>query len=388
MSSCPPSGRRAPVDAGLTLIELLVASAVAAILIVAVYYVYTATTQGYRLQGQMMGAMQQARFGLDQLQRDLSSAGFLATPSATADNSVCPKPLQRLPGVVFSVAGDVHNPTRNDNVHPQAVTMLGAFWSPAIFYTHNIDGATVTLLDGVASGGTFPQSQDEFTRLFRSPRFLRIVNADQFEMYLPIASADYANRTITLSSNVPLTAPPGSCGLQGHGVGLEVSVAGYVRYLLSGDPSTDPNEDPGKIDLIREEIDGNDPDLDTVVRNSTLRVAEYVVDLEFTDFTFDIGQVGQAPQMQQVATLAAVNASTERTLDTSAQARPQDLRFVTAILTTRTQHEDESFLFRQRTTANVPLESYDLDPTMVGSAHTVALASRVGLPSFLVRNVK
>jgi hypothetical protein len=57
-------------------------------------------------------------------------------------------------------------------------------------------------------------------------------------------------------------------------------------------------------------------------------------------------------------------------------------------LTTRTRDEDESFPFVARAALDRPLDSYEVDAAMVGSAHTVSLAARVSLPSFEVRNVK
>ena len=53
-----------------------------------------------------------------------------------------------------------------------------------------------------------------------------------------------------------------------------------------------------------------------------------------------------------------------------------------------TREEDETFPFKARAALNVPLDSFEIDPTMVGSAHTVSMAARVGFPSFQVRNVK
>ncbi|HOD00306.1 MAG TPA: hypothetical protein PKH54_10180, partial [Myxococcota bacterium] len=61
---------------------------------------------------------------------------------------------------------------------------------------------------------------------------------------------------------------------------------------------------------------------------------------------------------------------------------------VTVKLTTRTVHEDEKFQMIQRQALFTPIEAYDLDPIMEGAARTVSLSSRVGLKTFLVRNVK
>lgn len=383
LPSVPGARRRGPArpfgDAGLTLLELLVASAVAAILMVAIYYVYTASARGYRVHQQVMGSMQQARFAMAQLQRDVSAAGFLATPQSLADNNVCPKPAGRLRGIVLRRGGAANG---NPRLAPQNVTMFGAFWSQSIYFTQSVVGNVVTL-QGAADGAPYPRTVDEFDRIFSQRRFLRIVNADQFEMYIPISSADFQNRTITLGSPVPVATPPDFCGVQGFGVGLEVTVVGFVRYLMVADPA-----ETGKVDLVRQEIDGSDVQLDQVIANSTIRVAEYAADLQFYDFAMDVDRSGRAPNLQQYATLTDVESSVNQTLDLGNAARPQDLRSMTIKLTTRTREEDEAFPFRPRAAATDPLDSYEVDASMVGSAHTSTLAVRVGFPAFTVRNVK
>lgn len=376
----PPAGSRRgpaglPGDAGLTLLELLVAAAISMILFVAIYYVYTASARGYRVHQQILGATQQARFAMAQLQRDVSAAGFLATPQSQADNSVCPKPAGRLRGLVVRRGGAAN---ANARVAPLNITMFGAFWSQDIYFTQSVIGNVVTLQDS-----PYPRSAEEFDRIFTRRRFLRIVNADQFEMYLPISSADFQNRTITLGSPAPGATPPDFCGVQGFGVGLEVTVTGYVRYLMVAD-----NSEVGKVDLVRQEIDGSDAALERVIANTTVRVAEYAADLQFYDFSMDVDRTARAPTVQQYATLADVEASVSQALDLADTARPQDLRALTIKLTTRTREEDEAFPYRVRTSATAPLDSYDVDPAMVGSAHTVTLASRVSFPAFSVRNVK
>jgi len=379
-----PLPRRAPRhgipgDAGLTILELLIAGAVSMILIVSVYAVYSASSRGYQVHRQVLGAQQQARFGMDQLTREIALAGFLGTPDSQADPNVCPKPAGRLRGVVVREGGPTNG---NPRLFPQSITLFGAFWSQVIYFTESAVGNQV-VLQGAATGAPFPANQEEFDRIFTPGRFLRLVNADQFETYLAIQSSDFQNRLITLQSPLPTATPPDFCGVQGLGVGLEANVVGYVRYSLQQDPA-----EPGKVDLVREEIDGSDPTLSRVVAQSAVRVAEYVADLSFLDFTLDVDRTRRQPTLQVLATLQDLEATGTQLLDLSDAARPQDLRALTVMLTTRTQQEDEAFPFRARANRSDPLDSYEVDPSMRGSARTVTMAQRVTLPSFAVRNVK
>jgi hypothetical protein len=66
---------------------------------------------------------------------------------------------------------------------------------------------------------------------------------------------------------------------------------------------------------------------------------------------------------------------------------PQDLRFVTAKVTVRTESEDEGFTFIPREDVHAPLDGYEASD-MVGACRTLTLASRVQLTSLAVRNMK
>jgi prepilin-type N-terminal cleavage/methylation domain-containing protein len=376
---------RPPHGSGFTLTELMIGVALSSLIVLGIYYIYSTSTATYRVQDQVLQAMDQARFALSQLQRDISAAGLLATPNSTNDSNVCPKPInQDLRGIVFRLEGarDQDGGAARQPMAPVSVTMFGSFWSTNIYYTRSINGTTVRLQD-LADGAPYPTDQVEFDQIFRPGRMVRIVNAEQFEMYYPIASADFGTRTLVLAQPVATTTPPDFCGVQGFGVGLEINPVGYVRYVLRADPA-----EAGKVDLLREELDATDPALDTVMASSTIRVAEYVADLQFYDFAVDTDVTGRAPLLGFIQNPEGVIGAGVPRLDMDVRARPQDLRFVTAKVTTRTRDEDERFFFRPRQNLHDPLEAYELDRAMVGAARTVTLATRIPLDSFAVRNVK
>ena len=61
---------------GFTIMELLVAMAVASTLLGMVYAVYIRSAKVYRSQGMQLEMQQRARFALDHLRRDVANAGF------------------------------------------------------------------------------------------------------------------------------------------------------------------------------------------------------------------------------------------------------------------------------------------------------------------------
>lgn len=377
------AGRQA-ARRGMIMIELMVALSVATIIMLGVYQIYSISVGTYRTQDEVINAMNQARFGFEQLRRDISRAGFLATPHSAADTMVCPKPLNDIRAIIFERAGDVANPGDNVNIQPSGVILFGGFWSAEVYRTDSVIGNVVTL-QTAADGAPYPATVEEFDAIFLPGRYLRIVNAEQFEGYYRITNSNFGTAEVQLNAPVAVATPPNFCGVQGFGVGLDATVAGYVRYRLVTDPADATGR---KVDLVRQELNGVDPTLQTTFPNTTIRIAANAVDLQFYDFIVDSDRSGQAPLMLDLPNIGDVLDAGAQKLDNSVEARPQDLRFVTLKLTTRTEHEDEGTRHVRRTGLFDPIETYEVDPAMAGSARTLSLAGRIGVRSLEVRNVK
>ena len=159
---------RWPGHAGLTIVEVLVSMVIAVMLMGSLYYIYAVSAGAYKVEEQVMRAMEQARFGLEQIKRDVAAAGFQATPNSQADPKVCPHATQ-LFGIYFERQGDQHEPGINVNVRPSSVTLLGAYPSPHVYFTRNIQGDLVTLL---ADGA--PTTQAAFDAIFNNKHQLLI----------------------------------------------------------------------------------------------------------------------------------------------------------------------------------------------------------------------
>lgn len=385
MCSWRNRGGRRPADAGITLIELLVAVVLSVVLMASIYYIYSITTRSHRVQGEVMMAMEQARFGLDQIRRDIAAAGFMGTPNSARDTNVCPKtdPDPPIRGIQFQRVGDVA--PGNPNVTPSAVILFGAYFSPNVFFTDHIAGSDVFFQwAGLPALNTMPQTQTAFEDTFRPGRYLRIVNAEQYESYYVIQRATWASnpaqRKVTLARTPPVSTPPDYCGVQGFAVGLETSVAGYVRYRLATDTRV---ANGTKVDLVREEWDALNQ-----VWVQRLVIAEYAADLQFYDFARDAGSL-TTPQIlfdRNVEDIVSSGGTGRYGNDVT--ATPERLRFVTAKLTMRTVFEDPATRFVPRPSAHAPFDTYEVDTTVTGAARVVSLASRVGLKAFLVRNVQ
>lgn len=373
---------------GFTLIELMVTVVLSFVIVGAIYSLYGQSVSAYRVQGQSMDMQDRLRFGLEHIKRDLRRAGFLASPNSGVDPAVCPKPTDDLRAVTLSTfqeSGSVYRDDENVHIRPTTMVLFGDFFSGKTYRTAGIQGNQVIL----QVGQTFPDSQVAFNQIFNpSPltpsRYLRIVNQDQFEVYLAIVDADFASRTLTLESSVPTAGAGTQCGITGFGEGLEVNVAGFVRYRIV--PDTRPHADVGKTDLVRDELqlDGLTP-----VPNSQLVIADYAVDLQYYDFGFDTkDQFGGNPDFEHWPWIDQVADDTGNgKLGKSVAAIPHQLRYMTVKLTVRTVTEDPDFPFTPREDGkHEPLVSFDLSD-MVGSCRTSNLASRVELTSLAVRGL-
>ena len=69
-------------------------------------------------------------------------------------------------------------------------------------------------------------------------------------------------------------------------------------------------------------------------------------------------------------------------------AEPNNLRFLTPKISVRTPNEDSNRIFEQRTGLYSPLNSFEVDLELSGSARVESLASRVDLRNFTLRRLK
>lgn len=366
---------------GFTIVELMVTIVLAILILGGIYVIFSRSVGAYRVENQILSMQDRARFGLDHIRRDLRRAGFLATPNSIVDANVCPKPDAALRAVsLYPNTGTVFQPwgDANPNIEPTSIVLFGDFFSGQIYRTQGVIGNRVFL----QVTANFPPSEAEFNRVFNTDRYLRIVTKDQYEIMVPIQESDFVERSVTLEEEVPVVGATAVCGISGFGEGLDVNVAGFIRYRIAAD--TRPNAPVGKTDLVREElqVDGLN-----VIDGSQLVIADYAVDLQFYDFGFDTDNTGLNPTVVVFPLLSNVAGSGVGFLDPQPGSTPEDLRFLTAVLTVRSEEEDPNHTYLDRAEVFAPLDGYQLDE-MDGGCRTLTTASRVQLSSVAVRNLK
>ncbi len=369
---------------GFTLVELMVAMVLSIIILGSLYMIYTSSMSAYRTEDQILSMQERLRFGLEHLKRDLRRAGFLATPNSRADvSNVCYSPVELRSVVLELRSGDNPYPLRNPNLRPTSISLFGDFFSGYTYHTVAVQADKVFLLDDndpVTGAGSFPRTEADYLRIFTSNRFLRILTKEQFEIYIPIISANYVEKSVTLATPVPISGA-GGCGISGFGDGLDVNVAGFIRYSIMTDVR--PNAPVGKTDLVREEVQ---VDASTIVPNSALVIADYAVDLQLYDFGFENTATSTVWDILRRHMPNEVAGTGTGWLDDHSAARPHLLRYLTVKLTVRSEDEDPRYNFQTRAAEFQPVDGYDLSE-MEGACRTLSMASRVFLTSISMRNL-
>lgn len=400
------TGTRRGGRGGFTLVELLVAMVIAAIVMYGVYILYEKSSSAFRVQNQLTELHQQLRFGVEFLKRDLERAGFLATSNSVVDGDVCLNATdQPLQGLTVRRDGEedvnrtTHLPVHNTNLMPAAITLFGDFWTPGPFRVFSVAGNQLVLDGGFWYGDEAFPSAAVLAAWFPAGRLVRLVTPAGWELYLSVQALlpngggpPGANWPIlVVQQAVPVVYTGDACGVMGVGTGALVNPVGYIRYRIARDLRT--GAPAGKFDLIREELNPFDQSL--VVPQSQLTIAENAVDLQFYDFIFDetmdrqtpwVTRVGNPGQFEDVTTVVELGGG-GRLSAGEPTADPHRLRAVTFKLSVRTPDEDANLAFKPRAGRWDRLTVFEVDPLRDGAARVRSLSSRVVLSNFLTRNL-
>ncbi|MCA9557152.1 MAG: prepilin-type N-terminal cleavage/methylation domain-containing protein [Myxococcales bacterium] len=382
--------------AGFTMVELLLAVFLSAIVLVAIYYVFIANSQQYYRQEQVVQMQEGMRFALEYLKTDLRNAGRMAVTNSTdplrRDPGLCAA-VQGINGVVLAddtAGGQVPAILANapNAVRPDEVTMLLDVSGSVPLATRRVAGATVLVLpeDRQLTGEarSMLASQARFENTWRAGQFVRIhALASDAKDFAVVTDAQYNGGapTVTLGRNTCL--PTGVCDAGG----CLINPVEQVRYRLRADPADATNT---KTDLHREVVDARNAN--NVLED--LIVAEYAVDLQVWG-TYDVR--GDLPGAQPDVTLDEApqddvgNFPGFAAEGAAMAARPERLRALNVLLATRTPREDPELLVALN--LNNPNARraadrvwFELDPNIDGFARVATMVSEVATPNLVRGN--
>jgi prepilin-type N-terminal cleavage/methylation domain-containing protein len=202
---------------GLTLIELLVAMAISAILIAALYRTFIGQHRTYTVQEQVVDMQQNVRVAINRMMKEIRMAGFGSVWNVFPPEHL---PFLTLGGPFLDVinAGDnVNNVGQNDD----QITIIGGFEQVSTLSQKTDGGDTIQLV-----GGT-----DQFNLLMR--RYLCVGGLETHIVRW------ISGNTITLDDKV----------LFNHAAGTPVFKVKAIRYRLRRD-----NSNPNMPVLTREDL--------------------------------------------------------------------------------------------------------------------------------------
>ncbi len=403
---------RAMLRRGFTLIELLVAMVLMSLVIIATFAFMSSMSGVFYSQDMIVDAQSSARFALDFVSMDVRRAGYLATPSAAADNLVCPKPTTinvpvRAIDIEDGATRSLDNnqvfgtgaPHFNRNIEPDRLVLMGSFDAPDMFKLDGVNASTARLnpqsAARVLGNGTPQENEAAFANIFIAGRVVRVSDVDGTAQFGVINSANFGGGTPTVNiSGLVVNSGSLACGLQGvSGQSYELAVLNIYEYRVinRGDGTVEP-----EMDLIRTELRASGAPLTLPGGGvNQVPVAEYVVDFQVLAFGDRAG--GLTPVMaadQQGDDQGSLDiAFLDRTPDSLANW--QRIREMQIVLSVRTPREDPNMSHIQRQAENGArgtnyglLATFDMDGDPFTAAHVVTLSTRVEVPNLTFANVR
>lgn len=423
---------------GFTLIELMVAVFVGAIVIAGIYVIFANSQKIFHQEGRISQAQLGARVGMELIKSDIQRAGYLSSPNpgihpVLAGRNVDPlvcfnqgvtgldlQPVVHTNGTdgkVFNTSGapvDIPYPAQNIGLQPDSVILVGNYINANTYLAQTINASTGAIrlqtLDTSPPPGMNPASDawssrdsigdNEFQRMFPSTAFVRVVNRHGRMMFARIAGADFANLTVNVAASaLKQVGEAIQCGIPGYGEGSEINVVNAILYRVEIDPSpeavdyADGNKRK-KTDLVRYMLDQNM----NVLPQTREVVIEHVVDFQLWYRQDDpVGAMGSKPNIdvdwqsslpddRRIVIGIPIGASPPP-LDGSINAHPENLRSAIIKISVRTADEDTEFPFLMRGLGD-PLHRYELNPVTQGAAHVRTLVTEVKLPNIAFRNLR
>ena len=307
-----------------TLVEILVALTAGVMVSLAAFGLSRNATNFFQHEARISTAQLAVTLGINRISADLQRAGFLSSPNARMDPSVCGQGLWgSVPGLsslagVTILAGNTPGTSQigQNALNPDALVIGGSLDSSEVFTVQcvvqgtggapalqlqaaSFDNAMARVVQSL-SGGTLA---DRLNAMFAHGRIVQIFDPATGNRYFGVLGAAPAVTvvgdvaTVQLASTPSIPVRPGSaCGMIAPptcGGGLLVSVITRARYDIrslvgaTGSPYaglvTAPagvaaiTGDAGRMELVRVELDAANAEI-----ASTLElVAEYAVDMRF-----------------------------------------------------------------------------------------------------------
>lgn len=391
-----PRSRRA----GFTLVELMVALVIGALVVAAVFTLGGASSRHFQEQQRIGTTQRSVRMAMDRLRRDISRAGYLGVPDTRSPlvrmcpTPATPRPVQSIWFVDNDPAGngalDAVNRAGN-TVSADRLRLTGNFATNDAYLVRSTDatGSQIFLQTDwlgfrrsfvVGTGGSATVDTARFNQVFAPGRMLHIETQNGFHFVVDITgaivNASGTVATVTIAQGLGANNP---C-LRGLGRGSIVTPISQVEYFIG--PATgvlvprSPAVTGANTVLFRQELNMTN----LTPRAGTVRpVLEWAVDFNLS-FIVNNAPLGTPPTLVRQDGAAAVNA---------VQNSAWQVRSVIASLAARTPEQDRRFPWPDTWTGarptTAPLNRFRVFPTQPGAARVRQLTTEIQLPNNLPR---
>lgn len=310
MNPSPRRSSRARRARGFTLVELMVALSGGLFLSVIVFTLARDTSRFYQRESRIASATLGGIVGFERLKRDIARAGYLSSPNAASDPSVCGRPdgswpqqLRRLASLrIDADASPVEDNTDIDanGLTPDQIVLAGSYAATDEF---PVEGAGNQLTIQDANSGAMARlgylkltDVGEQTALLESVfgvgRGVRLLDNNTGRAYFSSIEKVEGGPSPRITLTSSLLGGSAACPIPGHVLG-KLSVINFVRYRLeqlapdTGGPfeslftasrgDSTPVGETTRTELVRQELDVDGEPIDGTLE----LVAEYAVDLDF-----------------------------------------------------------------------------------------------------------
>jgi len=333
---------------GFTLIELLVAGLISAVVLLAIYFVFTANSRQYYQQEQIVQMQTSMRFAIDYLKNDLRNAGRLAVingadaSAGVRDPGFCAaaaRPEFRAINLVnndVALAPVVLRSHMND-LAPDRVRILTDASGGTLLTASTTNGTTIAVSPGLRQSSRGARamlaSEAQFRSVYRPGHLLRIENRERAFELAVITGVAY-------NGGIPTVTVEGlRCEALRFCEDCAVNAVQFIQYRVDSDPPAAP--DATKTDLVREVLDATDPALGRTLVGARLIIAENVVNLQVWG-RYDVRAPGAVADLPADPDPTDDVGNWPGAADEGARmnASPHRLRALSVLLATRSTRED------------------------------------------------
>lgn len=389
--------RRLGRAAGFTLVEMMVALVIGALVVAAVFSIGGASSRHFQEQ-QRIGVTQRAvRMAMSRLTRDIQRAGYMHVPSNRSPFvRVCPTPAlpREVPAVWLANDDSDGNAALNavqrgrNGVSADRLRLIGNYATSDQYLIDSVSAAGNVLhlqedwlgfrrSFTTTRGGAAVADTQRFDDTFRAGRMLHLETAFGWHIFARVVNAtiDSTGNTATVTISPGLGAD-NPC-LSGLGRGTLVTPLSEVQYSIQLAPADSnlaarSNEVVGpNTQLVREELD-----MSNGAVLSRRVVLEYAVDFNVDAYVNTTVALGLPPNIVPVQGPATQNAI---------QATPWQVRSLLVSLAARTPEQDPRFpwTYGGGRPATMPLNRFQVFPDRDGAARVRQLVTEVQTPNLL-----